>query len=373
MYRAVMENTHFGFTLIDRNYKIVLVNSLLCSYFHKPANELIGRECFREFEKRGSICPHCPGKLAMAADQPAEVETEKVRDDGSRFPVCIQAFPTFDSDGAVDGFIEITEDITERKNMEEALRRNEARYRSSIELTGQLAWTTDSNGEVVEDIPLWRKFTGLSYEETKGSGWTKALHPEDAEHTRQVWGKAVKDKKAYEVEFRLRRFDGVYRDFLTRGIPVFKEDGSIREWVGVNIDITERKKAEEVLQETTSYLENLFNYANAPIIVWNPSFKITRFNHAFERLTGYAAKEIIGQKLTILFPKASKDKSLVEIEHTLKGEYWKTVEIPILCKDRSIRVALWNSANIYGKDGKTLIATIAQGIDITEARRIRRP
>ena len=157
------------------------------------------------------------------------------------------------------------------------------------------------------------------------------------------------------------------RVFLFDLVPVI-EGGYVNSYA---TDITERKKAQEALQETTSYLENLFDYANAPIIVWNPSFKITRFNHAFERLTGYAAKEIIGQKLTVLFPKASKDKSLVEIEHTLKGEYWKTVEIPILCKDRSIRVALWNSANIYGKDGKTLIATIAQGIDISERKKVQ--
>jgi len=138
----------------------------------------------------------------------------------------------------------------------------------------------------------------------------------------------------------------------------------------INIsEITERKKAEEALRETTSYLENLFNYANAPIIAWDPSFKITRFNHAFEGLAGYTAKEIIGQRLAILFPKASKDKSLAKVEHTLKGEYWKTVEIPILCKDRSIRTVLWNSANIYEEDGKTLMATIAQGIDITERKK----
>jgi PAS domain S-box-containing protein len=159
------------------------------------------------------------------------------------------------SNGEVELFSTISRDITERKNMEEALHRNEARYRSSVELTGQLIWTTDSNGEVVEDIPFWRKFTGLSYEETKGSGWTKALHPEDAEHTRQVWDKAVKDKNAYEVEYRLRRFDGVYRDFLTRGIPVFKEDGSIREWVGVNIDITERKNKEKQMLDANRRLE----------------------------------------------------------------------------------------------------------------------
>jgi PAS domain S-box-containing protein len=138
---------------------------------------------------------------------------------------------------------------------------------------------------------------------------------------------------------------------------------------GAVFNITERKKAEEVLRETTSYLENLFNYANAPIIVWNPEFKITKFNPAFERFTGYSANEVVGQKLNVLFPEASRDTSLNNIENTLKGERWETVEIPILCKNGEIRLALWNSANVYAQDNKTLIVTIAQGVDITDRKK----
>ena len=132
-------------------------------------------------------------------------------------------------------------------------------------------------------------------------------------------------------------------------------------------EIRYRQKEEE-LRETTDYLENLFNYANAPIIVWDPEFKITRFNHAFEHLTGYTADDVIGRELSILFPKASRKESLSKIERTSTGEYWDSVEIPILRKDGDVRVALWNSANIYAEDGKIIVATIAQGQDITERK-----
>lgn len=132
---------------------------------------------------------------------------------------------------------------------------------------------------------------------------------------------------------------------------------------------TERKKAEEELREARGYLENLINYANVPIIVWDKEFRITRFNHAFEYFTGYVANEVTGQELRMLFPEASRDESLSKIERTLGGEYWKSVEIPILCKDGNIKLALWNSANIYDRDGTTLLATIAQGIDISERKK----
>ncbi|MDO8663178.1 MAG: PAS domain S-box protein [Candidatus Omnitrophota bacterium] len=131
----------------------------------------------------------------------------------------------------------------------------------------------------------------------------------------------------------------------------------------------EHQQAEDSLRQTRNYLENLFNCANAPIVCWDIKFKITRFNPAFEHLSDYKAEEVLGKNLSILFPKGSRDKSLREIKRTLAGEYWEVVEIPILRKDGRIRIALWNSANVYAQDGETLVATIAQGQDITERKK----
>jgi PAS domain S-box-containing protein len=131
----------------------------------------------------------------------------------------------------------------------------------------------------------------------------------------------------------------------------------------------ERVKAEEKLRETRDYLDNLFNYANAPIIVWNPHYEITRFNHAFERMTGRTEEEVMGVKLDILFPDDSHDESMRHISEATSGERWEVVEIPIKHKDGTVRLLLWNSASIYAQDGKTSIATIAQGQDITERKK----
>jgi PAS domain S-box-containing protein len=133
-----------------------------------------------------------------------------------------------------------------------------------------------------------------------------------------------------------------------------------------NKDITERKSAKEASQETFDYLDSLFKYANVPIIVWNIQYKITRFNKAFETLTGRAEKDVIGKSIEILFPPTHKDSSMKLIEETLEGERWEVVEINILHIDGSIHTLLWNSANILSPDGKTPIATIAQGHDITK-------
>jgi PAS domain S-box-containing protein len=155
----------------------------------------------------------------------------------------------------------------------------------------------------------------------------------------------------------------------------------------MGIDITEQKQAQEALRqardeleirvdertkelrETRDYLDNLINYANAPIIVWNPEFKITRFNRAFERLTGLTADEVLGEALDILFPAESHDESMEHIKNATSGVRWEVVEIPIKHRDGAVRILLWNSAPLYAEDGKTVIATIAQGQDITERKK----
>jgi len=132
---------------------------------------------------------------------------------------------------------------------------------------------------------------------------------------------------------------------------------------------SERVKAEKSLRETTDYLNNLFDYANAPIIVWDPYLNITRFNHAFERLTGLKTSEVLGKPLDILFPEDSKAESLRYINRTTSGERWETVEIYIQNKHGEKHIVLWNSATLFDVDGNRMVATIAQGQDITERKK----
>ena len=125
---------------------------------------------------------------------------------------------------------------------------------------------------------------------------------------------------------------------------------------------------EQRLRETGDYLSSLIQHSNTPIVVWDKEAKITLFNPAFERLTGYRADEILGQSVEVLFPEERREQIFQKIKKILDGQSWETVEIPVRCENGQIATCLWNSANIYAPDGKTLIATIAQGQDITERK-----
>ena len=149
-------------------------------------------------------------------------------------------------DPDIRGLLGNYRDITERKRAEEILRSSEERYRFSLEVTGQIGWSIPPDG-LVEDMPLWRQYSGQRMEEVKGWKWLDSLHPDDREHTYKVWVNAIAQKCKYETEYRIRRADGVYRYFMVQGIPLFNADGTVREWVGTCIDITERKQEEQEL------------------------------------------------------------------------------------------------------------------------------
>ena len=92
--------------------------------------------------------------------------------------------------------------------------------------------------------PRWSAYTGQGEEAYQGWGWVDAVHPEDRARAADAWAACVETRRPYEVEYRLRRHDGVWRAMEVRGVPVLSEDGTLREWVGTCVDVTERREAE---------------------------------------------------------------------------------------------------------------------------------
>ena len=161
----------------------------------------------------------------------------------------------------------------ERAATENALRRNERRYRSLVLATAQVTWRAEANGAINEETPTWQAFTGQTPEQYRGWGWLNAVHPDDREHLSERWRKAVAresrppNDRFYEIEYRVRRHDGVYRDFLSRTVPVLDADDKVSEWVGICYDITEQKIREQQLRDSEERYRSLVEVAPDMIIV----------------------------------------------------------------------------------------------------------
>ena len=251
---------------------------------------------------------------------------------------------------------------------EDLLKSSESRYRRFFEAVRDGILIIDAETGTILDVnPFLIELLGFTHEQFLGKKlWEIGVFKDIAASKDNF--KKLQEKKYIRFEnLPLETADGrrIYAEFVSF---VYEVDDT--EVMQCNIrDITERKKAEERLRETRDYLENLIDYANAPIIVWDKKFRITRFNHAFENLAGISQEEVIGKDLEILFPEATKEESLTKIRQTAAGEHWEVVEIPILHTSGKTYTVLWNSAAIHNPAGD-IISTIAQGQDITERKQM---
>ncbi|TAG89715.1 MAG: PAS domain S-box protein [Oscillatoriales cyanobacterium] len=197
-------------------------------------------------------------------------------------------------------------DISDRKLTEIAIQQSEAKYRCLIQATSQITWDTNANGEVVNEQPGWSIFTGRTYDEMKGWGWLNDIHPDDREHTARLWSEATTNRSLYQIDHRLRRYDGEYRYMSVRALPILNADGSIREWVGVHADITPRKRAEAELLQQKEFLNSIYDSVDYSIFVLDVGadgeFRYAGWNRAAELLGNTSSESGCGKTPEELFP-----------------------------------------------------------------------
>jgi PAS domain S-box-containing protein len=130
---------------------------------------------------------------------------------------------------------------------EVALRQSEKRWKQLAEAMPQLVWSCTPDGMCDYLSPQWVRYTGISEERQLGYGWMKQVHPDDREPLTAAWDNAVRSSGVFDVEFRIRSYDGAYRWFKTRAVPVRDDAGRIFKWYGSNTDINDLRESQEDL------------------------------------------------------------------------------------------------------------------------------
>jgi PAS domain S-box-containing protein len=172
------------------------------------------------------------------------------RPDGSRIDVLLNITPLRDHAGAVSGAVNIVQDITARKHVEEELRASELRFRTLASTVPVLIWQNDEQGRNVFVNQYYLDFTGKPFEDVMGVRWHELVHPDDAPAYIADYMDAVRARRPWRNLDRLRRRDGQWRWFDNYAQPLFAPDGSYAGHVGASLDITDAVLAEQALKET---------------------------------------------------------------------------------------------------------------------------
>jgi PAS domain S-box-containing protein len=266
--------------LLDRHGRVASWNREAQQLWGYAPSEIVGEPC-------GRLCP--PELLERARQQGLCAEEGwRLHKDGTRVWVEVALSAQSDEQGELTGFV-----VHARSG--ETLRRTEARFRALVDASAQIVWTANGAGEAEEDSPSWRAFTGQTYEEWSGWGWLEALHPDDRARTASLWESSIARQAPLETEYRVRHKSGEWRWTAVRAVPLLGEDGSVREWVGMNTDITEREHAAEQFRLA-------LEAAPTGMLMVDPTGKIVLVNAQAERVFGYAREELIGQPIELLVP-----------------------------------------------------------------------
>ena len=297
-----------------------------------------------------------------------ENERWHVRQDGSRFWGSGLMMPLHGAADQVQGFLKIMQDKTDRRQIEEALRQSENRYRTLADAVPQLMWINTADGRLEFCNQHWQNYTGIVPAEFPMAVPMELVHPLELETVTATRNQAIQAGEFYELECRVLRFDGIYRWHLVRVVPVKDSGGQVVEWVGIGIDIDDRKQAEERLAESDRRFR--FLAEALPHLIWNvDSAGEMRFtNQKWSEYVGMSYEEAAQNNWESLVPPSDLAEGLaIWRESQITGEDYQAEFRLRRASDQMERWHLSRAVPIRGRDGE-IVEWIGTNTDIHDRK-----
>ncbi|WP_254053760.1 PAS domain S-box protein [Singulisphaera sp. GP187] len=312
LLHSLMDNVPDSIYFKDVEGRFVRINQAMANQFglNEPA-DAVGKTDFDFFDEEHARQAREDEQAIMQAGKPVVGKEEKETwgSSGRHAWASTTKMPFRDKEGRVIGTFGISRDITAWKRAEEALRQGEERFRSLVMATVAIVWNTPASGEFETEQAGWSAYTGQTFDQLKGWGWLDAVHPDDRANTTQVWLTAIASRCLYQVEHRLRRYDGEYRHMLVRAVPVLAKEGRVREWIGVHTDVDTEKRAEAALREAEERVRLLLESSGEGIYGIDMNGHCTVINRAAAAMLGYPVEDVLGQNLHALIHHSYPDGS----------------------------------------------------------------
>jgi len=201
-----------------------------------------------------------------------------------------------------------------------ALRASEARFRILADDSPVILWARDVCGVPEFVNRAFREFYGLTLEEVEGTGWWPPVHPEDAPLFERVALSAIRERKPFRAEARVRRADGEWRWMAACGQPRLGAAGEFLGHVGISVDITDRKRAEESLRQSEQKLRVAVAHAAIGFALTTPEGRILEANPAYCTVTGYGLDELRQMTPWQIVHPDDLDENQRQVERMLSGE-----------------------------------------------------
>jgi PAS domain S-box-containing protein len=340
-YRGLIQSLHEDILVIDRDYRVTDINNSALQTLGVKREGAIGRYCYElshgldsPCHEHAGTCDTCGLLNVFDKGQVCSLHHEHIDEAGGRRHIDLLCSPLRDDNGRVTHMVEAARDVTDLFAAQEAVAQSEEKYRALYGNAPLPYQSLDEDGCFLDVNPAWLETLGYSRKDILGRPFTEFLHPDFKSLYKDGFEEFKQRGHIQGVQFKLRHQAGHYIDAAFTGRIGYHPDGRILQAYCVFEDITDRKQAEENLRRLMSAIE----HTTEAIVITDIEGSIQYVNPAFERVTGYAAEEALGQNPRLLKSGKQDEAFYRHLWQTiLRGETWRG-RMTNKCKDGSLYI-----------------------------------
>ncbi len=369
LLQAILDTAPISIYVKDLSGRYMLLNHYCEVVSGLSQEQVLGKTDYDIWAQELGETFRISDQATLYAGTPVELEEVFPGPDGLHTFISLK-FPLYDAAGTPYATCGISTEITDRKQMETALRESEERFCQLVEHVDAVFWVFSFDEQKTLYVsPAYEKIWGRSPQPLydKSQNWMDAIHPEDHAQVFTLYQRLIHGEPV-EYVYRIVKPDNSVRLICDRAFPVYDSQGRLYRATGIAEDITEREQTEAALRASEQKYRNLVETSQGVIWSVNTEGRITFVNQAVRQIYGYEPQEMIGRFFSefVTPEQAQKDREM--LERILAGESVFQYEAECVRKDGTL---FWVSCNIIRlhDDAGNIIGTMGTSVDISQRKR----